>query len=213
MRARAHFARWVRRGRDPSPGPAHIIHRVGDEAAGAIRFESTEGRWIVAVSVLGSGIAFLEATVVNVALPEIGRDLGADTGALQWTLNGYLVTLSALILLGGSLGDRFGRRLVFNIGVVWFTIASAVCALAPSVELLIAARVLQGVGGALLTPGSLAIIEATFRAEDRARASARGRVWAASAPRSDRCSGVIWSMPSRGGRFSSSTSHLGSSWS
>ncbi|HZJ50164.1 MAG TPA: hypothetical protein VFF07_04760 [Actinomycetota bacterium] len=85
---------------------------MGDEAAGAIRFESTAGRWIVAVSVLGSGIAFLEATVVNVALPEIGRDLEADTGALQWTLNGYLVTLSALILLGGSLGDRFGRRLV-----------------------------------------------------------------------------------------------------
>jgi len=159
---------------------------VGDEAAGAIRFESTAGRWIVAVSVLGSGIAFLEATVVNVALPEIGRDLGADTGALQWTLNGYLVTLSALILLGGSLGDRFGRRLVFNIGVVWFTIASAVCALAPSVELLIAARVLQGVGGALLTPGSLAIIEATFRAEDRARAigawSGLGGVGAAVGP-------------------------------
>lgn len=156
------------------------------EEAGAVRFESTAGRWIVAVSVLGSGIAFLEATVVNVALPEIGRDLEADTGALQWTLNGYLVTLSALILLGGSLGDRFGRRLVFNIGVVWFTIASVVCALAPSVELLVAARVLQGVGGALLTPGSLAIIEATFRPEDRARAigawSGLGGVAAAIGP-------------------------------
>jgi EmrB/QacA subfamily drug resistance transporter len=159
---------------------------VGDEAAGAIRFGSTTGRWIVAVSVLGSGIAFLEATVVNVALPEIGRDLGADTGALQWTLNGYLVTLSALILLGGSLGDRLGRRRVFNIGVVWFTVASVVCAFAPSVELLVAARVLQGVGGALLTPGSLAIIEATFRPEDRARAigawSGLGGVGAAIGP-------------------------------
>ena len=103
------------------------------------------------------------------ALPEIGRDLDADTGALQWTLNGYLVTLSALILLGGSLGDRLGRRRVFNIGVVWFTVASVVCVFAPSVELLVVARVLQGVGGALLTPGSLAIIEATFRPEDRAR--------------------------------------------
>ncbi|MDQ2676471.1 MAG: MFS transporter, partial [Actinomycetota bacterium] len=100
----------------------------------------------------------------------IGRDLGATTGDLQWILNGYLLTLSALILLGGSLGDRMGRRLIFNVGIVWFTLASALCALAPSSEFLIAARVLQGVGGALLTPGSLAIIEATFHPEDRARA-------------------------------------------
>jgi len=138
--------------------------------AGLIRFSSTKGRWILAVTVLGSGVAFLEATVVNVAVPEIGRDLNAETGDLQWVLNGYLLTLSALILLGGSLGDRLGRRLVFNVGVVWFTAASALCALAPSVEVLIAARVLQGVGGALLTPGSLAIIEATFHPKDRARA-------------------------------------------
>ena len=140
------------------------------DQAGSIRFDSSAGRWVLAVSVLGSGIAFLEATVVNVALPEIGRDLGADTGSLQWILNGYLITLSALILLGGSLGDRYGRRLFFNIGVLWFTIASALCGFAPSVELLVAARVLQGVGGALLTPGSLAIIESTFRVEDRPRA-------------------------------------------
>ncbi len=131
---------------------------------------SSKGRWVLAVTVLGSGIAFLEATVVNVALPEIGRDLDADTGDLQWVLNGYLLTLSALILLGGSLGDRMGRRLIFNVGIVWFTLASALCALAPSVEVLIAARVLQGVGGALLTPGSLAILEASFHPEDRARA-------------------------------------------
>ena len=119
---------------------------------------------------LGSGVAFLEATVVNIALPEIGRDLDAGTGGLQWILNGYLLTLAALILLGGSLGDRYGRRLIFSIGVVWFTAASLLCAVAPNVELLVAARVLQGIGGALLTPGSLAIIEATFRKEDRARA-------------------------------------------
>lgn len=131
---------------------------------------SAKGRWVLAITVLGSGIAFLEATVVNVALPEIGRDLNAETGDLQWVLNGYLLTLSALILLGGSLGDRMGRRLIFNVGVVWFTAASALCALAPSIEILIAARVLQGVGGALLTPGSLAIIEATFHKDDRARA-------------------------------------------
>jgi EmrB/QacA subfamily drug resistance transporter len=135
-----------------------------------VRFGTPKGRWVLAVTVLGSGIAFLEATVVNVAVPEIGRDLGATTGDLQWILNGYLLTLSAFILLGGSLGDRMGRRLIFNVGIVWFTLASALCALAPSSEFLIAARVLQGVGGALLTPGSLAIIEATFYPEDRARA-------------------------------------------
>ena len=119
---------------------------------------------------LGSAIAFLEATVVNVALPELGRDLGADVADLQWTINGYLITLASLILLGGSLGDRYGRRRIFEIGVVWFTAASALCAIAPNVEVLILARVIQGVGGALLTPGSLAIIEATFRQEDRGRA-------------------------------------------
>jgi len=156
------------------------------EASGAISFDSARGRWVLAVSVLGSGVAFLEATVVNVALPEIGRDLGAGTGGLQWILNGYLLTLAALILLGGSLGDRYGRRRVFSIGVVWFTLASLLCAIAPNVELLVAARVLQGVGGALLTPGSLSIIESTFRKEDRARAigawSGLGGVAAAVGP-------------------------------
>jgi EmrB/QacA subfamily drug resistance transporter len=131
---------------------------------------STRGRWVLTIAVLGSGIAFLEATVVNVALPELGRDLDADMAGLQWTINGYLITLAALILLGGSLGDRYGRRRVFEVGVVWFTAASALCAVAPNIEVLVAARVVQGIGGALLTPGSLAIIEATFRQEDRARA-------------------------------------------
>ena len=153
---------------------------------GDLRYESRQGRWVLAVAVLGSGVAFLEATVVNVALPAIGEDLGASTQGLQWILNGYLLTLASLILLGGSLGDRYGRRLVFQIGVIWFTLASAICALAPSVELLVAARVLQGVGGALLTPGSLAILEATFRKEDRARAigawSGLGGVAAAVGP-------------------------------
>ena len=153
---------------------------------GGLTYESTQGRWVLAVAVLGSGVAFLEATVVNVALPEIGRDLGAGTGGLQWILNGYLLTLAALILLGGSLGDRYGRRLVFQIGVIWFTVASLLCAIAPNVEMLVAARVLQGIGGALLTPGSLAILEATFRREDRARAigawSGLGGVAAAVGP-------------------------------
>src|SRR6202012_3051671 len=111
----------------------------------------------------GSGMAFLDGTVVNVALPDIGKDLNASTSALQWILNGYLLTLASLILLGGSLGDRLGRRRGFQAGVALFTVASLLCAVAPSTNLLIAARLIQGVGGALLTPGSLAIIEACFR--------------------------------------------------
>lgn len=124
--------------------------------------------------------------MVNVALPEIGRDLDTEVSGLQWVLNGYLLTLAGLILIGGSLGDRYGRRRVFSIGVAWFTIASALCAAAPNVEVLVAARVLQGIGGALLTPGSLAIIEAVFRREDRGRAigawSALGGVAGAIGP-------------------------------
>lgn len=142
---------------------------VGARATG-LAFDSGPGRWVLATAVLGSGIAFLDGTVVNVALPAIGRDLDATTSQLQWMLNGYLLTLASLILLGGSLGDRLGRRRVFTIGVGWFTAASLLCAVAPSAELLIAARLLQGVGGALLTPGSLAMIEASFRKGDRARA-------------------------------------------
>jgi EmrB/QacA subfamily drug resistance transporter len=137
---------------------------------GGVAFESGAGRWLLVVSVAGSGMAFLDGTVVNVALPDIGRDFGATTGALQWILNGYLLTLASLILLGGSLGDRFGRRKVFVLGVGVFTAASLLCAVAPSAEALIGARLLQGIGGALLTPGSLAIIEASFRPGDRARA-------------------------------------------
>jgi EmrB/QacA subfamily drug resistance transporter len=135
-----------------------------------VSIKSAAGRWILFVAVLGSGIAFLDGTVVNVALPRIGEDLDASTSALQWVLNGYLLTLASLILLGGSLGDRHGRRRIFVVGVAVFTVASLLCAVAPNVEVLVAARLLQGVGGALLTPGSLAMIEASFRPEDRARA-------------------------------------------
>jgi EmrB/QacA subfamily drug resistance transporter len=141
-----------------------------DGGAGTIEFDSGPGRWVLTIAVLGSGIAFLDGTVVNVALPDIGRDLDASTSQLQWMLNGYLLTLASLILLGGSLGDRIGRRRIFVIGTAWFTAASLLCALAPSAELLILARLLQGIGGALLTPGSLAMIDASFRRTDRARA-------------------------------------------
>jgi EmrB/QacA subfamily drug resistance transporter len=130
----------------------------------------TRGRWVLAATVLGSGMALLDGTVVNVALPTLGRELGASFAGLQWTVNGYTLTLAALILLGGSLGDRFGRRRVFVVGTVWFAVASALCGLAPDIGTLVAARMLQGVGGALLTPGSLAILSASFRPEDRARA-------------------------------------------
>jgi EmrB/QacA subfamily drug resistance transporter len=143
---------------------------MDEDGAGTIAFDSGPGRWVLTIAVLGSGIAFLDGTVVNVALPDIGRDLNATTSQLQWMLNGYLLTLASLILIGGSLGDRIGRRRIFAIGTAWFTAASLLCAVAPSAEALIFARLLQGVGGALLTPGSLAMIEASFRPPDRARA-------------------------------------------
>jgi EmrB/QacA subfamily drug resistance transporter len=143
---------------------------MADQGAGMIAFDSGPGRWVLTIAVLGSGIAFLDGTVLNVALPAIGRDLDASTSQLQWILNAYLLTLASLILLGGSLGDRIGRRAIFTLGTAWFTLASALCALAPSAEVLIAARLLQGIGGALLTPGSLAMIDASFRRTDRARA-------------------------------------------
>ncbi|MEU0780526.1 MFS transporter [Streptomyces sp. NPDC006173] len=152
----------------------------------ALRIASPAGKWVLLTTVLGSGMALLDSTVVNVALPAIGRDLDASLAALQWTVNGYMLSLAGLILLGGSLGDRFGRRKVFVVGVVWFAAASLLCGLAPNVDVLIAARVLQGVGGALLTPGSLAIIQASFHPADRARAvglwSGFGGVGAAVGP-------------------------------
>lgn len=155
-------------------------------AAPALRFRSAEGRWVLLATILGSAVVQIEGTVVNVALPAIGNDLGASISDIQWILNGYMITLAALILLGGSFGDRFGRRRVFQIGTVWFTSASLLCAVAPNVELLIAARVLQGIGGALLTPGSLAILEASFQRSDRARAigawAAFGGIGAAIGP-------------------------------
>src|SRR5439155_19878270 len=137
---------------------------------GGLRDSSAAGGWVLLATVLGSGVAALDATVVNVALPAIGKDLGGGVSGLQWVLNGYLLTLASLILLGGSLGDRFGRRRMFVIGLAWFASASALCGLAPNVGVLVAARALQGIGGALLTPGSLAIIESSFRPEDRGRA-------------------------------------------
>ena len=135
-----------------------------------VRYSSATGRWILAATVLGSGMAAIDATVVGIALPSIGRDLHSSLSTLDWVVSGYLLTLSALLLPAGVLGDQVGRRVTFNVGVVWFTITSVVCAVSPNATVLIFMRVLQGVGAALLTPGSLAIIEASFDEDDRGRA-------------------------------------------
>lgn len=140
------------------------------DAGEYVRTRQPRGRWVLLATVLGSGIASLDATVVNIALPAIGQDLGTGLSGLQWTVNGYTLTLAAFILLGGSLGDVWGRRRVFVLGTTAFAVTSLLCALAPTVGVLVAARVLQGVAGALLTPGSLAIIAASFDPRDRAAA-------------------------------------------
>ncbi|HEY0475815.1 MAG TPA: MFS transporter, partial [Kribbella sp.] len=140
------------------------------EGADRIAFGTARARWVLAATALGSGMAFLDGTVVNVALPAMGKDLHADVAGLQWIINGYLLMLASLILLSGSLGDRLGRRRLFVVGVIWFAAASAVCAAAPNLQVMIAGRVLQGVGGALLTPGSLAILQTSFQHSDRGKA-------------------------------------------
>jgi EmrB/QacA subfamily drug resistance transporter len=142
---------------------------VGTGERGVV-LRSRQGRWVLAATILGSGMAQLDGTIVNVALPRIGENLNTGLTGLQWTLNAYTLTLSGLLLLGGSLGDRLGRRRIFVLGTIWFAIASALCAVAPTAGMLIGARALQGVGAALLTPGSLAILEAVFRRTDRAEA-------------------------------------------
>jgi EmrB/QacA subfamily drug resistance transporter len=135
-----------------------------------VRYGTSAGRWVIAATVLGSGIAFLDGTVVNVALPSISRDLHGGLSGQQWTVDSYLLTLGSLLLLGGSLGDLYGRRRMFVTGLVAFTVASAVCGLAPSMGALVAARAAQGVGGALLVPGNLALLSASFTPEDRGTA-------------------------------------------
>ncbi|MGH3452506.1 MAG: MFS transporter, partial [Haloechinothrix sp.] len=128
------------------------------------------GRWVLAATILGSSMAFIDGTVVNVALPALQRDLDATASAVQWVVESYALFLAALILVGGSLGDRYGRRRVFALGVALFAAASVWCGLAPDANQLIAARAVQGIGGALLVPGSLAIISASFAGEERGRA-------------------------------------------
>jgi EmrB/QacA subfamily drug resistance transporter len=151
-----------------------------------LRLSSAAGRWALAATVLGTSLAFLDSTIINIALPKIGAELNAPLAGLQWIVNGYTLSLASLILLGGALGDRYGRRRVFLVGVVWFALASLLCAVAPNIGVLVAARILQGAGGALLTPGSLALIQASFHPDDRGRAvgawSGLGGVAAAVGP-------------------------------
>ncbi len=135
-----------------------------------LALRSTRGRVALGATVGASAVASLDATIASVALPRIGQDLDVDVAGLQWVLTGYLLTLASFILLGGAFGDRFGRRRLFLIGCAWFGVASVACAAAPGIEVLVTARILQGVGGALLTPASLALIQASFRPDDRAPA-------------------------------------------
>jgi EmrB/QacA subfamily drug resistance transporter len=139
------------------------------EDGGGLHLGTARGKWVLTATVLGSAMAQLDATVVGIAQPAIGKEFHAQIAGLQWVSAGYLLTVAGLILLAGALCDRFGRRKIFVIGVAWFAVASLICAIAPNIGLLIAARMLQGVGGALLTPGSLAILEASFAPLERGR--------------------------------------------
>ena len=143
-------------------GPAHDTN--------APKAQNKNGLWVLIATILGSSMAFIDGTVVNVALPTLQTDLKADVSAVQWVVEAYSLLLAALILVGGSLGDRFGRRRIYTIGIIIFTLASIVCGLAPDILTLIIARAVQGIGGALLVPGSLAIISANFSGAERGRA-------------------------------------------
>jgi EmrB/QacA subfamily drug resistance transporter len=159
---------------------------VVSEASPQLRYGTGGARWVLLVTVLASGVAFLDATVVNVALPRIGREFHTGLSDLQWIVDAYLLTLGSLIVIGGSLGDLFGRRRVLVIGLAAFSLASLGCGLAPTATVLIVARAVQGVGGALLVPSSLAVLSATIAHEDRGRAvgawSGLGGVWTAVGP-------------------------------
>ncbi len=140
---------------------------------------SSSGKWILAASVLGSGAVFLEGSVVSVALPAIGRDFHLAISGLQWVMNGYLLMLSALMLFGGALGDKFSRPRVFGIGLVGFAGGSIACSLAPNLLILVAARLIQGTAGALVVPNSLALLETTFSGEEQGIAVGRWAAWSA----------------------------------
>ena len=160
----------MRRGHQPS-GPSvprsDVPWLFVAQPANHLVRDSRRGRLTLLALTLGSGIVILDGTVVNVAIRVIGVDLGASLGQLQWVVNGYLLALASLVLLGGALGDRLGRRRVYVTGMALFLVGSVACALAPTVEVLVLTRVVQGIGGALLMPGALAIIQASYAPADR----------------------------------------------
>jgi EmrB/QacA subfamily drug resistance transporter len=147
------------------PGPCDSAIAGGQEAR-----PCPSRRWTLVASILASSLSFVDGSVVNVALPAIGADLGARASGLQWIVNAYLLPLSALLLLGGAAGDKFGRRRLFLLGIALFAVASALCALAPTLPLLLAGRALQGVASAMLMPNSLALLGAAFEGEARGKA-------------------------------------------
>src|SRR5215510_1120556 len=132
--------------------------------------QKAQGRWVLVATILASSMAFIDGTVVNVAIPFLQRNLNATAIGVQWVVEAYSLFLAALLLVGGSLGDRYGRRRIFLIGVTLFAISSAACGFAANIEQLILARAVQGIGGALLVPGSLAIISSSFHTDKRGRA-------------------------------------------
>jgi EmrB/QacA subfamily drug resistance transporter len=143
---------------------------VTSSSTAGLSYKSSAGRWVLLATILGSAMASIDATVVGIALPAIGRDFHASLSALQWVVTAYTLTLAGLLLFTGALGDRYGRKKIFMAGVAWFAVASAICGLSLDSPMLIVARAVQGIGAALLTPGSLAILEASFRQEDRSKA-------------------------------------------
>ncbi len=143
---------------------------VTSSQPGSLRYASGPGRWVLLATVLGSAIASIDATVVGIALPAIGHDFHTSLAALQWVVTAYTLTLAGLLLFAGALGDKYGRKRIFLTGVAWFAVASLLCGVAPDAPFLIGARAVQGIGAALLTPGSLAIIEASFAPADRGKA-------------------------------------------
>jgi EmrB/QacA subfamily drug resistance transporter len=152
---------------------------TGDDAPDPASPPAPDPRWALVVAILGSSMAFLDSTVVNVALPVMQRSLRATVGQMQWVVEAYALLLASLVLVGGALGDRLGRRAVFSTGVVMFAAASAACGAAPGIRLLIAARAVQGAGAALLVPGSLALISAAFPPDRRGGAIGTWSAWSA----------------------------------
>ncbi|MEM9676211.1 MAG: MFS transporter, partial [Bacteroidota bacterium] len=141
-----------------------------DNSTQEITLGSTTGKWILTSTILASSMAFIDSTALNVILPSLQKDLQATGTDIFWILNAYLLMLASLILVGGSLGDKLGRKKIFMIGIAIFIISSVACGLSPTVDWLIGARAVQGIGGALMIPGSLSIISATFHKKEKGKA-------------------------------------------